>query len=211
MSVGECNQILCAAESVGYTGDAPLAGEASVQKSVLAHNFFWLADETLLSTIFERIRPYLPTHVHSLELTGLNARCRLYRYIPGIYIIMIGAIYRPHIDGAWPASGMIDEKYHYDMHGNQRSRLTLLLYLNDDFKGGRTTFFVPSSVPGIMNTQAIIPRTGCVAIFPHGDTKGSLLHEGSSVIEGTKYILRTDVLYRLPEVEWNKDSNVEMN
>lgn len=34
---------------------------------------------------------------------------------------------------------------------------------------------------------------GSVALFPHGDACGSLLHEGTGVKEGAKYIIRTDV------------------
>ncbi|KAI8908908.1 hypothetical protein EDD86DRAFT_191293 [Gorgonomyces haynaldii] len=203
LSDDECNQILTASESIGYTGDAPLVGEASQQKSILAHNFFWLADEHLLSIIFERCKPHLPQSIDGLALTGLNARWRLYRYVPG-------AIYRPHIDGAWPASGLKDGKYHYDLEGNQRSRLTFLVYLNDEFSGGYTTYFVPSTQVGVMYAQAVVPRRGCIVCFPHGASKGSLLHEGSPVFEGTKYIIRADVLYELPEEEWHK-SEQEMN
>lgn len=112
-------------------------------------------------------------------------------------------------DGAWPASGIVDGKYKYDAHGNQRSRFTFLVYLNDDFTGGSTTFFIPSQVPGVMNSKSIVPRQGCIAIFPHGDTKGSLLHEGSPVLEGTKYIIRADVLYMLPEAEWNQSGGLD--
>jgi hypothetical protein len=106
--------VLCAAESIGYTPDAPLAGEASTQKSVLAHNFFWLADSTFQSTIMTRIAHLLPASMDGMKLMGVNARCRLYRYIPG-------AIYRPHIDGAWPASGLVDGEYRYDMNGSSIS------------------------------------------------------------------------------------------
>lgn len=35
--------------------------------------------------------------------------------------------------------------------------------------------------------------------FPHGDAIGSLAHEGTSVSHGVKYVIRTDVLYMLPE------------
>lgn len=197
----ECDQILSASESIGYTADKPLVGEASLQRSVLAHNFFWLADESFLAVIFDRVKNFIPPVIEGLRLTGINPRFRLYRYVPG-------AIYRPHIDGAWPRSGMKDGEYCYDMYGNERSRLTMLLYLNDNFEGGHTTFFVPSATVGVLNTQAIIPRMGCITFFPHGDTNASLLHEGSAVEKGTKYILRTDVLYTLPETEWRQE-NIE--
>jgi hypothetical protein len=114
---------------------------------------------------------------------------------------------------------MKDDKYCYDIDGNfqltqtgtQSSRLTLLLYLNDDFKGGHTTYYLPSSNIGVMNTQAIIPRMGCIAFFPHGDSKTSLLHEGSNVTEGSKYILRSEVLYKLPKSLWNHNDEIENN
>lgn len=57
------------------------------------------------------------------------------------------------------------------------SRLTLLIYLNDDFEGGCTTFFLPSSFQGVLEARPVKPRTGAVCVFPHGAAKGSLLHE----------------------------------
>lgn len=37
---------------------------------------------------------------------------------------------------------------------------------------------------------------GAVLVFPHGDARGSLLHEGSPVGEGGwKVVIRTDLLY----------------
>ncbi len=35
------------------------------------------------------------------------------------------------------------------------------------------------------------PRAGMALVFKH-----AILHEGSSVVAGTKYVLRTDVMYR---------------
>ena len=47
-----------------------------------------------------------------------------------------------------------------------------------------------------MNAYPVKPIAGCALVFPHGDTKGSLLHEGSPVgAGGGKYVIRTDVLY----------------
>ncbi len=56
-----------------------------------------------------------------------------------------------------------------------------ILYLNDDFEGGETDFF------GFQAT----PRTGSAIAFAH-----ERRHEGRPVYAGTKYVVRTDVMYR---------------
>ena len=148
-----------------------------------------------LGTIFERVRAYLPAALEGCNLRGLNARFRVYRYVPG-------AIYRPHIDGSWPRSGIDRTKppgkqYVYDNQndGAQLSRLTFLIYLNDEFDGGWTTFFVSDKTEGQLNAVRVVPQIGSVLVFPHGASEGALLHEGSAVISGAKYVIRTDVLY----------------
>ncbi len=38
------------------------------------------------------------------------------------------AVYRPHIDGSWPGSGVMgDGRYVHDAYGDRRSRLTFLI------------------------------------------------------------------------------------
>lgn len=120
-----------------------------------------------------------------------------------------GNLYRKHLDGAWPASGVRSgaggrQEYVYDaLGGTARSRLTFIVYLNDDFEGGATTFFVPQAgAEGALDAQPVQPRIGAATVFNHGDTGVPLLHEGSSVTKGAKYLLRTEVLYasaRAPE------------
>ena len=56
-----------------------------------------------------------------------------------------------------------------------------MIYLNEDMIGGETKF----------NHHSIKPATGKALIFKH-----ELVHEGSKVIKGIKYVLRTDVMYR---------------
>ncbi|KAJ3180199.1 hypothetical protein HDU85_004202 [Gaertneriomyces sp. JEL0708] len=192
LSRAQCREILFAAESVGFTPDAPIAGAAAEQSSILAHNMFWLADTGLLEYIYSRCEPHLPSNIGGGNLAGLNARWRVYRYVPG-------AVYRPHIDGAWPGSGLdpTTGEYVYDYYKDRRSKLTFLVYLNEDFEGGATTFFLPSKTVGVMDAFPVRPRTGCVLCFPHGDTTGSLLHEGSALAKGAKYVIRADVLYTM--------------
>jgi hypothetical protein len=198
LSHQECFDILSAAESIGFTPDMPSGGTAKDLNSVLAHNFFWLADEELLERVYSRSLPFLPPSIQGQDIAGLNARWRVYRYTPG-------SIYRPHIDGAWPGSGLeVDGEYLYDAFGDRWSRLTYLIRLNEDFLGGATTYFTPSIDVGFMDATPICPGIGDVLIFPHGDTQGSFLHEGSPVLESdglfpdAKYVIRTEVLYKVP-------------
>lgn len=196
LSPDECKQIIATAEHIGFTPDAPIraAGEES---SVLAHNFYWVVDTAFCSKLWARVEPFVPKSVGGKKVRGINRRFRVYRYVPG-------AEYRAHIDGAWPPSGInpVDDTYIYDSSpstGKQSSLYTFLIYLSDDFAAGETTFFLPSAREGSMNAYPVKPIMGSVAMFPHGETEGSLLHEGTGVkLEGkqtAKYVVRTDVLY----------------
>lgn len=191
LSPAECSSIITATETIGFTPDAPIMATRE-DSSVLAHNFYWIIDTSFASQLWERVAPYVPEQVDGKRVRGLNRRFRVYRYV-------YGAEYRCHIDGAWPPSG-IDEndKYIYDSSpsdAKQSSLYTFLIYLNDGFEAGETTFFMPSIQEGVMNAYSVKPVMGAVAVFPHGEGKGALLHEGSGVNSGKKYIIRTDVLY----------------
>ncbi len=81
-----------------------------------------------------------------------------------------GQAFKPHFDGSYRASASLE------------SELTLLLYLNDGFAGGETRF---------LDVEADVrPETGSVLLFVH-----RVLHEGCEVTAGTKYVLRSDVMY----------------
>ncbi|GAA4435362.1 2OG-Fe(II) oxygenase [Bremerella cremea] len=88
-----------------------------------------------------------------------------------------GQAFAPHFDGRYRRSE------------TEKSDFTLLVYLNDDFAGGATRFFKPE-------TFRVVPRTGSALFFHHPQ-----LHEGEVIESGTKYVLRSDVMYRstLPE------------
>lgn len=69
-------------------------------------------------------------------------------------------------------------------NSKEASYYTFMIYLNDDFKGGATKF----------DNVVVNPKKGSALIFYH-----YLEHEGSEVIEGVKYVLRTDVMYRVKD------------
>lgn len=182
LSPCEYAQLVHTAEGIGYTRDGIDGIGALV----------WLADASLLDPIFTRVQALLPQTIAGCAVKGINARWRLFRYSPG-------AVYRPHIDGAWPGSGLDEHGKLTDdaFPGKRISRLTFLVYLNGGFPGGATTFFLASPQgPGHIDARGVEPAAGSILCFPHGDSVGSLVHEGSAVQEGgVKYIIRTDVLY----------------
>ena len=99
---GECHAIIDAGEAVGYDPDQPAGGtSAADKKSILAHAFVWCTDKPFIEEVWRRIEGLVPCYVAGGRAVGINRRWRCYRYTPG-------SVYRPHIDGAWPGSGVDD-------------------------------------------------------------------------------------------------------
>jgi hypothetical protein len=95
LSPGECEQIIAAGETVGFTPDAPIRGEGE-ESSILAHNFYWIVDTAFCAKLWGRVEDLVPKVVSGKKVRGLNRRFRVYRYVPG-------AEYRAHI-GKLPPS-----------------------------------------------------------------------------------------------------------
>ena len=64
------------------------------------------------------------------------------------------------------------------------TKLSLVLYLNDDYTGGETVF------PDL--ALEVRPEVGKILLFPP-----TLNHMSKPIFRGTKYIVRSEVLYRL--------------
>lgn len=195
----ECQQLIHAASLLGFRPDHPL----SADKPTGIDSCEWFVDDSIRMELFRRVRPHLPSTLQLPQqqhdqpirviLHQLNARFRCFRYAQD-------CVYRPHIDGSWPES-RLDSNGMYDCDSNggggaqyAKSYLTFLLYLNDNFEGGETRFYMPTDVGGMM-ARGVVPKQGSVLVFPQGNTS-SLIHEGSAVTSGTKYVIRTDVLYQ---------------
>jgi hypothetical protein len=209
LSPEECTSIIAAGETIEFIPDAPMRPQGE-DTSVLAHNFYWIIDQAFHDKLWNRVKAFVPEVVAGKKVRGINRRFRVYRYVPGAeYRCHIGKSCCPvqylcawliHKDGAWPPSGIdaVTDAYQYDSspaNARQSSLFTFLIYLNDDFKGGETTFFIPSVKDGVINAYPVKPIMGSVAVFPHGEAQGALLHEGTGVVEGAKYVIRTDVEY----------------
>lgn len=141
---------------------------------------------------------------------GLNPKLRVLKY---------NAKAKDHFEPHFDATTIVE---------NLTSRLTVLLYLNSgngiDFQGGETLYLNAhisnnnnQSISGAMSSISIkntnnntassststkvTPHVGSVVIFDH-----DLYHAGLSLDWGTKYVLRTDVLFANNN---NNDSNGE--
>lgn len=126
-------------------------------------------DPALARWLFDRLAGRLPATFDGGTLVGLNERFRFCRY-------QGGQRFRIHRDGAHSPSDDV------------RSRLTLQIYLDDGFDGGRTRFY--DGRRG-MQVAAVQPVRGRAIVFDH-----DLWHDGEPVTRGVKHVLRTDVLYR---------------
>jgi hypothetical protein len=208
LSPEECSSIIAAGETIEFIPDAPMRPQGE-DTSVLAHNFYWIVDQAFHDKLWDRVKDFVPESVAGKKVRGINRRFRVYRYVPGAeYRCHIGSYFQKTrlacrlipADGAWPPSGIdpVTDAYRYDASpadARQSSLFTFLIYLNDEFKGGETTFFIPSVKEGVINAYPVKPIMGSVAVFPHGEAQGALLHEGTGVVEGAKYVIRTDVEY----------------
>ena len=173
-SQNECKELLFQANQVGFR-----PAKDKYPQSYRNNERFQVDDVFLAKRLFERICIAIPNKLETKEktylLTGLNERLRYCKYANG-------QSFSIHQDGVYyPANG-------------EESVLTFLLYLNDscDYDGGETVFFDDRF--GKNKLAEYSGRAGDVIIFDH-----KLWHSGQPVISKNKYILRSDLIYKVIE------------
>jgi predicted 2-oxoglutarate/Fe(II)-dependent dioxygenase YbiX len=171
-SRAECARIIQEAEGAGFQatgGDYPPSYRDNDRQV--------RDDSARAEAVFARIRRFLPERLvdaagDSWRLKGLNPRFRFCRYRGGQRFCI-------HRDGAHAPSS------------EERSHLTCMLYLNDsaEFSGGATRYYAERA-EGSELLGVVRPEAGTLIVFDH-----ALWHDGEAVASGTKYVMRTDVLY----------------
>ena len=121
--------------------------------------------DDLAQAVWRRVALGLPPVWAARGVSGLNERFRFYRYTAE-------QKFDWHVDGP------------FERANGERSQLTLLIYLSGGYQGGATTFDVEGQMIDVHGEE------GDVVFFPH-----RLRHRGSVVTGGTKYMLRSDVMY----------------
>ncbi len=162
LSEAECAAHIAACEERGFEAAMVTTLTGPARDPSLRNNDRVIFDDLeLAASVWERLESHVPVMIAGRQAWGLNERWRMYRYHPG-------QRFARHNDAAFRRAN------------GEQSKLTLLLYLNEDFEGGETTF-----VEG-----AVTPKRGTALVFPH-----ELLHAGTEVRSGVKYVLRSDVMY----------------
>lgn len=171
LSRAECAALLDTIHAAGF--EEQYAGDGRLLRSRAQFE-----DPGWADLIWQRLRPAIPplTEMYSDDFlpeprpkaelqdyraVQLNERFRCYRY---------GSTeeFRRHQDFA------------HEYSASKRTFYTVLIYLNDDFRGGETAF----------DGFTVHPETGLLVLFPH-----ELEHEGRRIETGIKYSLRTDVVF----------------
>ena len=141
----------------------------------------------LWATLKPVLQPHVDkfiSHTRSGPMMGLNPRLRILRYDAAE-----NDVFDPHFDAT---TSVTAENSNVEM----TSLLTVLVYLNEgggcDFGGGET-FYLDSKNPNTEPTK-VIPKMGSAVIFEH-----DLFHSSVPLTFGTKFVLRTDILFKLEE------------
>jgi len=187
LSPEECDDVLQQAENMGFR-------DCGYEKRIRVTDRVVAMGAEIGEVLFERAKPFLadvlipygrkaPDGVPTNMLRGLwqpvalNPCFRCCRYT-------VGGIFLPHYDGG------------FDEHDKVRSIKTFMIYLNDGFEGGCTRFYSDKQTrycPGQPEHQihTLRPTRGSCVVFNH-----CITHDGEKLREGTKYILRTEVMFQ---------------
>jgi predicted 2-oxoglutarate/Fe(II)-dependent dioxygenase YbiX len=170
-SAEECDQSIALSESIGFE-DAPITTSLGMimMKDVRNNDRVMLDDKDRAAALWQRLQDSMPPKFRKKwRPVGLNERLRFYRYD-------IGQQFDWHKDG------------YFERDNGERSFFTFMIYLNDDFDGGGTSF-VDDDYATTARFQ-VIPKKGMALLFHH-----PISHKGEPVQRGRKYVLRTDVMY----------------
>lgn len=174
LSIAECDAYVRLAEATGFEAAPVSTGEGMVMMADVRNNDrVMLDDPERAQVLYQKLSGQLAPRIQKKWLlTGLNERLRLYRYD-------IGQQFDWHLDG------------YFQRESGERSFFTFMVYLNDDFEGGATSFRDEYGGASIGGALQIRPKVGMALLFHH-----PIWHRGDSVTAGRKYVLRTDIMYR---------------
>jgi hypothetical protein len=169
-SADECTRLLAAAEEKGFGG-------THYPKDYRGNLRLLTTDLGLADALWERLRPLVPATFSQKGYTwtavGLNECWRLAKYHENDQ-------FKGHCDAS------------FMRNRDEMSMLTVNIYMNGDFEGGRTRFYFQDERKADLS---VVPETGLCLVFRQPPGK-NYYHDGEKLSSGVKYLFRSDVMYR---------------
>jgi len=164
LSDKECDELISFSENEGYEeAKVNIDGEQKLVTMIRNNQRVLHFNDTWARLYWDKLNSFSQKPIGNSSAIGLNELFRFYRYTPQ-------QRFKKHRDGS------------HVKNKEERSKETFMVYLNDDFEGGKTLFF----------DNIINPKKGTALVFRH-----ELKHEGQKVLSGTKYVLRSDIMHRV--------------
>ncbi|BFZ61896.1 hypothetical protein YB2330_002974 [Saitoella coloradoensis] len=121
-----------------------------------------------------------PNMKGEVRAVGLNSNIRVYRYPKGAFF-----------------------QRHYDDHAvdpvtGHTTQWTLLVYLTgeeDGVRGGETIFYTSTGSGKKAKEEPLVAKLSRGTALLHRHGSNCLVHEGSEVLEGVKWVLRSDICF----------------
>ncbi|AFM03771.1 hypothetical protein Fleli_1339 [Bernardetia litoralis DSM 6794] len=184
LSEEECQNLIFFSENKSYQeATVSLKNGAKMMKNIRNNDRVIYEDTQLAQKYWQKLKGFCPKFIKEIvkqetqnyQAIRLNSRFRFYKYESN-------QRFKKHIDGRVKL-----EKEEQ----KQESRITFLIYLSDDFEGGQTVFDYKNERKEIEVIE-IQPKIGTALCFVH-----EIKHEGKSVPKGTKYVLRSDIMFQV--------------
>tara|TARA_Y100001970_G_C14080166_1_gene774247 strand:- start:138 stop:920 length:783 start_codon:yes stop_codon:yes gene_type:complete len=204
----ECENIIQLCNDKGWKKSSPSGGGhgRTGKEDARTNSFCVFYDNKLAENIWNKISPFLNKDLSYLgNNVYFNSNTKGSEWKPSFIYDKI-RIYKYEPKESFPEH--LDYKVKRNIKKGdeevvQQSFLSVLIYLNDDFKGGETGYWPDHN--GIhcrflrnvekqnckKDHQVLIkPKTGLCVIQDQ-----NILHEGLPTTKGTKYLLRTDIIH----------------
>ena len=166
----ECKDLINVLEKTGFT-KASLFTDVDGKEhyhSDVRNSLRKIIDDKDFSKLLEkRIYEHIPKTYNGLTYHSINHRFRFLKYEKG-------GFFARHVDNNYKTKDSI-------------SLITILIYLNEEYKGGYTTFFANVDDKEGFTLE---PKTGMISLMDQ-----DIGHCVPELLEGIKYVVRTELQY----------------
>ena len=166
----ECKDLINVLEKTGFTKASlftDVDGKEHYHSDVRNSMRKIIDDKDFAKLLEKRIYPHIPKTYNGLTYHSINHRFRFLKYEKG-------GFFARHKDNNYKTKNTI-------------SLITILIYLNEDYKGAYTTFFANVDDKEGFTLE---PKTGMISLMDQ-----DIGHCVPKLLEGIKYVVRTELQY----------------